>query len=198
MRDKDFGLRDFLDLFNHRLIAQFYRAWEKCHFFVGYESSRRGATGNTDRFTQMLFSLVGLGTAGLRDVARRSRTNVLLYYAGHFSHRPRSAVALEQIVSDLFRVPTEIQQFRGQWMRLRSSGPDTTSPGTKQPARRVGDCGCTSLGHREQDSAFDSGELSYEKFREFMPGGTGHRVLGQIVRSFVGPAFDFDLQLVLT
>ena len=38
VREKDFGLRDFLDLFNHRLIAQFYRAWEKCHFYVGYES----------------------------------------------------------------------------------------------------------------------------------------------------------------
>jgi type VI secretion system protein ImpH len=32
IREKDYGLRDFLDLFHHRLIAQFYRAWQKCHF----------------------------------------------------------------------------------------------------------------------------------------------------------------------
>ena len=76
VREKDFGLRDFLDLFNHRLIAQFYRAWEKCHFYVGYESSRRGAgRQGTDRFTQMLFSLVGHGhvrIAGPAGDLRRS------------------------------------------------------------------------------------------------------------------------------
>ena len=29
IREKDFSLRDFLDLFNHRLTSLFYRAWEK-------------------------------------------------------------------------------------------------------------------------------------------------------------------------
>jgi type VI secretion system protein ImpH len=118
VRAKELGLRDFLDLFNHRLIAQFYRAWEKCHFYVGYELSRRG-NGDTDRFSQMLFGLVGLGTAGLRR--RQSISDdVLLHYSGHFSHRPRSAAALGQIISDLFRLPAEIEQFRGQWMALPS------------------------------------------------------------------------------
>jgi type VI secretion system ImpH/TssG family protein len=123
VREKDFGLRDFWDLFNHRLISYFYRGWEKCHFYVGYEQARRTGNEARDHFTRMLYSLVGLGTAGLQ--ARHALPDeVLLYYAGHFSHRPRSAVALQQVVADCFHVRTEVQQFRGQWMILRR--PDRT------------------------------------------------------------------------
>ena len=50
---------------------------------------------------------------------KRVADEVLLYYAGHLSHRPRSAVALQQIVTDFFHVPAQIQQFRGQWLHLR-------------------------------------------------------------------------------
>src|SRR6202012_4572062 len=36
-RKKDFTLRDFFDLFNHRLISLFYRAWEKYRVLSAYE-----------------------------------------------------------------------------------------------------------------------------------------------------------------
>ncbi len=31
-RNRDYALRDFLDMFNHRLLSFFYRGWEKNHF----------------------------------------------------------------------------------------------------------------------------------------------------------------------
>src|SRR5262249_33670737 len=59
VQKKDYGLRDFLDIFNHRMISFFYRAWEKSHFFVSVE------LGEPDSVSPLMMSLLGLGTAGL-------------------------------------------------------------------------------------------------------------------------------------
>ena len=196
MREKDFGLRDFLDLFNHRLLAQFYRGWEKCHFYVGYESSRRGRATEPDRFTQMLFSLVGMGTSGLRGRQAIS-DEVLLYYAGHFSHRPRSAVALEQIVADMFHVPTEIRQFQGQWMYLRREDQTQLRGGVNNQLGVSAIAGPRIWGI-ENKIRVRLTLSRYVDFQKFMPSGSAYGSFGHIVRSFVGPAFDFDLQIVLS
>ena len=58
-RYRDHALGAFLDIFNHRLLSLFYRAWEKYRPWVARER------GEDDAMTGALFSLVGLGTPGL-------------------------------------------------------------------------------------------------------------------------------------
>jgi type VI secretion system protein ImpH len=65
------ALADWLDLFNHRLIALFYRAWEKYRFRLAYERGE-ASRAEPDAFTLCLFSLIGLGTPGLRGRLRVS------------------------------------------------------------------------------------------------------------------------------
>ena len=108
---KNNGFRDFLDIFNHRLISLFYRAWEKYHFFVSYERK------DTDQLTPLLLSLVGLETKGLLE-RQVIEDQSFAYYAGLLGLRPRSAQALRQILEDYFEVPVEIEQFVGRWVRL--------------------------------------------------------------------------------
>src|SRR5581483_8630178 len=94
VRAKDFALRDFLDLFHHRTVSLFYRAWEKYRLPFAYERSRADGPGAEDLCTFVLYCLVGLGTGGLRgrlDV----NDEAFLYYGGHFAHFPRCAVSLE-------------------------------------------------------------------------------------------------------
>src|SRR5262245_38110113 len=103
------ALRDWLDLFNHRLISLFYRAWEKYRFPVAYERGDYART-EPDPFTSALFSVVGLGMPPLRQrlrvgvleevdgeyrprVLARIDDLTLLYYSGFMSHRPRCAVS---------------------------------------------------------------------------------------------------------
>ena len=76
LRERDRTLADFLDLFNHRFISLFYRAWEKYRFGVVYE--RDGA----DRVSRYLTCLVGLGTPGLQDrLGDPGRAAAVLYRA---------------------------------------------------------------------------------------------------------------------
>src|SRR4030095_12277198 len=94
-RYKDTALGEFLDLFNHRMISLFYRAWEKYRFPVAYER------GQGDRFTEFLFDIVGMGTRGLRN--RQSFPDeILLFYGGLFAQRPHSVSAIEAVLGDYF------------------------------------------------------------------------------------------------
>lgn len=61
IRARDTTLRDFFDLFNHRIISLFYQAWEKFHFQIPYERGER------DRFSHYVLALLGLDTPGLQN-----------------------------------------------------------------------------------------------------------------------------------
>lgn len=51
----------FLDIFNHRLITQFYRIWRKHSYPASFEG------GGTDRISQCLLGLAGLGIPGTAE-----------------------------------------------------------------------------------------------------------------------------------
>ena len=201
VRDKDFALRDFLDLFHHRLLSHFYRAWEKHHFPVAYERVEQTPGAATeDLFTRCLYSLVGLGTAGLRG-RMEFDDEAFVFYGGFFAHWPRSAVSLELLMSDYFELPVEVRQFQGQWLYLspedRSSLPCPSWPQGLN-ARLGAD---VVLGERVWDVQgrfrVRFGPLGYERFCRFSPLGDMLRPMCQMIRSYAGPQFDFDVQPVL-
>src|SRR5262249_34850998 len=69
-KDKErYSLRDWFDLFNHRLIGLFFRAWEKYRFWVPYERGEY-LRPEPDAFTQCLLSFIGLGMPGFRNRLR--------------------------------------------------------------------------------------------------------------------------------
>src|SRR5947199_303842 len=111
LKGRPVGLDDFLDIFNHRFISLFYRAWEKYRFPIAYER------GGDDAFSRHLYSLIGMGTAGLQKQLGIS-DEILLYYAGLLSQRPRAAIALEGLLQDYFGVPVEVEQFTGEWFLM--------------------------------------------------------------------------------
>jgi type VI secretion system protein ImpH len=86
LREKDPTMRDFFDLFHHRMISLFYRAWEKYRFPVAFERNQQ------DRLTLHLGELIGLGF-DKPDEQRWVRRETLLYYASLVASRQRSALA---------------------------------------------------------------------------------------------------------
>ena len=231
-RERDYSLRDFLDLFNHRTTSLFYRAWEKYRFTIAYERPQRTAgraaalsrtgfqpvqdgleSGPTrvaeeDLFTQCLYCLIGWGTGGLRGRLAVD-DEAILFYAGHFAHFPRSAVALELIVADYFELlrrgeaipgPVALSQPRGpRAIAEGDGGRGTEGGGRGRAAKRLGDN--LVVGQRVWDvqSKFRVrlGPVGYRQFRRFMPSGDALGPLCQITRSYAGAAWDFDVQPVL-
>jgi type VI secretion system protein ImpH len=202
VRAKDFSLRDFFDMFNHRSVSLFYRAWEKYRFPLAYERSQLEESedhAHEDLFTSCLYALVGLRHDRLRE--RQSVPDpTYLYYAGHFSHFPRNCVSLERILAEYFGLPVEVEQFQGQWLYIspddQSQMPSLTSEGVNcQLGLNV------IVGARVWDVQsklrIKLGPLSYEQFRRFMPTGDALRPICELARSYVGPEFDFDVLPVL-
>jgi len=195
MRQKDFTLRDFLDLFNHRFISLFYRAWEKYRFPIAYE--RAVARGHRyDPVSLNIFHLFGMGTRGLRE-----RLDVpgetLLYYSGLMAQQPHSASALETLLGDYFGVPVKTQQFVGQWLPLAVDQRARLISQDSGQSLKAG----TVLGARfwDQQAKFRLrlGPMKFGKFKNFFPKGQALKELVQLVRLFNGQQLDFDLQLVL-
>jgi type VI secretion system protein ImpH len=188
---RDNTLRDFLDIFHHRLLSLFYRAWQKYRYLVGVEQ------GDGDRFSRYLFDVVGLGTDGLRD--RQDVPDVsFLYYAGLLAQQPRSAVALEQLLADYFGVDVRVEQFLGAWYRL-SSNAQCNLDYTESDSQQMG------FGAVVGDEVWDPqarvrlvlGPLTLRQYLDFLPSGSAFRPLRTVVRLFAGDELDFEVQLIL-
>jgi type VI secretion system protein ImpH len=212
--EERYALRDWLDLFNHRLISLFYRAWEKYRFYLPYE--REEFAGPTpDAFTLALYSLVGLGTPGLQSrlkvithvpderlLARFDDLGVLRF-AGFFAHRPRNAVSLEALLRGLLRVPVKVRQFVGQWLHLEPANQSAVTAGERNNQLGwnviVGD----RIWDVQSKVRVELGPLTYAQFVEFLPDRTATEkrkavfLLAQLIRLYVGPEVDVDIQPVL-
>jgi len=91
VRYKDSSLWAFLDLFGHRMVSLFYRAWEA---FTALQSPMNA--GDRDNFTEYVFGLIGMGTGGMREHLLFPDKGLLLY-AGLIGQRPHSASAVEAV-----------------------------------------------------------------------------------------------------
>ena len=183
-------LARFLDLFNHRMIALFYRAWAHNQQAVGYDR------GGGDRFSGYVASLIGIGVESLSgrdavgDVAK-------LHYSGRLLSQTKHAEGLRAVLADYFRAPVEIEQFVGQWVAIPAESrcalgesPDTGTLGqTAIVGSHVWDVG--------QKFRIRFGPLDLAAYEKMLPGGESLKRLVAWVRSYVGDEFDWDVRLVL-
>lgn len=185
---KDNSAREFLNIFDHRFISLFYRAWEKYRFPVAYER------GRYDYFTFYLSSLIGMGTKGLQGRLAVDDQGLLLY-AGLFNQHPHSASALEGMLRDYFGCPVSVIQFVGRWIRLGAE--NRTRLGVQNNVLGANTVCGEHVWDRQSKFRVRFGPLGLGAFRDFLPGSPGHERAMQLVRLFAGAEYDFDVQLVL-
>ena len=187
----DKSLKDFLDIFNHRLVSLLYRI--RKHHRVGLGSAKPG----DDQIARYLYSLIGMRTARLQE-RMQVPDRALLYYAGILAQQPRSIGGLKQILMDYFQVEVETTQFVGKWCDLEED--QWSKIGESGSNQRLGD-DTVMLGTRvwDQQARFEIqlGPLSLTDFESFLPTEWRFGVLCDLVRFYVKDEFEFNVRLIL-
>lgn len=194
LRERDTSMRDFFDIFNHRIVSLFYQAFEKYRFTIPYERGER------DRFSHHILALIGLGTPGLQDRLKPEGVtdDSLLFYSGLLSLHARSAVSLRNVLIDYFRVPVDIEQFVGVWRPVEQESQCSLGEGATYSERLgfgavVGD----EVWDQQARVRIRLGPLNLEQYEDFLPGGEAYRRIQAITGLFAGNEYDMELQLIL-
>ena len=149
-----------------------------------------------DSFSHYVFDLIGMGTKGLRGRLEVG-DGALLFYAGLFAQRPRSASALTNLLCDYFDVPVQVVEHIGRWLKIPDQS--RTRLGTNETCNTLGRT--TTVGTRvwDQQTKFRLrvGPMLLSQFRRFLPTGSAFHPLIEITRFFVGQELEFEVQLVL-
>ncbi len=188
---KDTALRDFLDLFHHRLISLFYRAWRTTRPHIA-----AGEGADDDALSQRLRGLIGLGSPA---VAARLPFDdaVLLRHGGLLAPHARSATALQQVLQAYLEVPCHVEEFVPAWYRL--------APGMQCALGEDDDTTVLGLGSIVGDEVLDHGARARVRigpctrrmFDALLPGSAGHDALKGLVRYVAGDGVEIEVCLVL-
>lgn len=186
-RDRTFAA--FADMFHHRLISLFYRAW------VSAEPAASFDRPDDDPFARNVAALSGMLGDGLKE--RDAMPDLAkLRFAGRLSSGAKNEEGLLAMISAFFRVPVTIESFVGSWLELDPS--DQWQLG----ARGGGGLGQgTSLGarvwSRQAKFRIRIGPLPLDEYKRLLPGGVSLYRLAAVVRNYLGEMLDWDVNLVL-
>ncbi|MES2821611.1 MAG: type VI secretion system baseplate subunit TssG [Pseudomonadota bacterium] len=185
----DRTLVEFADLFHHRLVLLFYRAWADAQSTVSLDRPR------DDAFTRYVASLLGYGPQSMRQrdaVPDHARWN----HAGHLVRQTRNAEGLSTILQNFFRVPVRVEEYTGRWLPLP---PDQcTRLGALSGAQLGVDAVAgKAVWDRQHRFRLSMGPMSRASYDELLPPGSGQRQLLDWVRTYVGIEFAWDVRLVL-
>ena len=188
---KDKTLASFLNVFHHRMISLFYRAWACNQQNVSHDRTEE------DRFAIYIGSLFGIGEDSLRnrdavpDVAK-------LHYSGRLVCQTRNAEGLREILQDYFGIAVCIEQFIGQWIdipqehycRLGESVENAKLGSTLVIGSRFWEC--------QQKFRIKFGPMHFSEYQRMLPGGDSIRRLTAWVKNYVGDELSWEIQLILS
>lgn len=103
-KQRDYVLRDFLDIFHHRLISLYHRAWEKYQFALQHQRYLR--CGLESPIATVLQSI-----AGTADETQ-------MHFCGLFSNPVRNAQSLKQMISLLAGCRVRVNEHIGRWLAI--------------------------------------------------------------------------------
>ena len=185
----------FADLFHHRLLLLFYRAWAQAQPAVSLD--RPGE----DRFADYVGSLLGVGG---REWRQRDALpdHARLAFAGLLARQVRHADGLAHLLTGYLARPVRVEQFVGRWMPLQRA--ERTRIGRRGASRRMSTAqlGISAvLGRtvfdRQHHVRIHIGPLGLDAFESLLPVGSALPAVKALVQQYIGHELGWDLRLEL-
>jgi type VI secretion system protein ImpH len=181
----------FFDLFHHRLMLLFYRAWSTAQPTVGHDHPA------TNRFLLYVGALEGLGLATTRN-RDDFPDSAKLFYTGRLGGQSRNADGLAAMVGDFFRMPARVESFMGSWLLIPSPHQWRLGLG----GSRGGALGGSTIAgqrawSRQQKFRVTLGPLNRGQFTRMLPGHDSLKKLTSLVRNYAGDEHAWDVRLIL-
>ena len=185
----------FADLFHHRLLLLFYRAWAQAQPTVSFDRPQE------DRFADYVGAMIGVGGAPwrARDAAP---DHARLAFAGVLSRQARNADGLAHLLSGFLRMQVRVEQFVGRWMPLPEA--ERSRIGRRAASRRMA---TAQLGQsavlgravfdRQHHFRVHIGPLSLAAFEALLPVGRALPALQALLTHYAGLEYGWDLRLEL-
>jgi type VI secretion system protein ImpH len=186
----DYTLAAFTNIFHHRLLSFFFRAWADNQKTVDLD--RR----EDQHFAAYIGSFFGMATEPLQN-RDEVQDAAKLFFAGRLANQARNAEGLEAILQEYFGIKTEVDTFVGRWMNLPE---DTLCRLGESPD--TGSLGLTSIvGSRfwEAQLAFriTLGPMTLADYERLLPGGIAFSRLRKWVLNYCGEHFVWDARFIL-
>ncbi|NML24761.1 type VI secretion system baseplate subunit TssG [Zoogloea dura] len=184
----DASFARFLDVFHHRFLSLFYRAWAQAQPTVSLDRPE------DDPFGRYLGALAGIGLSEQRD--RDALPDFAkLAHTGHLSRQVRNGEGLAKLVAAYFRCEVQVEQFVGHWIVLEEG--DRLMLGTGRQALGQGAVVGARVWDRQHKFRLRIGPLGGASYDALLPAGSGIRALAACVHNYVNMEYFWDVRLVL-
>jgi type VI secretion system protein ImpH len=179
----------FVNLFQHRMLVLFHRAWAQSRPTVSRD--RR----ETDRFRTYVGAPSGLGLHAQAE-QEPALDQVKLYFSGLLSAAARNPDGLQAILSGFFEVPVQVREFVGEWLAIHDA--DRFRLGYSEQVSSLGRTAVLGgrVFSRSHKFRVVLGPLPEATFVRFLPGTEGLARLSALVRAYAGAELAWELELI--
>jgi type VI secretion system protein ImpH len=180
----------FADIFHHRLISLFYRAWADAQPAVQMDRP------DQNRFDFHVGALTDLGFASTRQ-RDTVEDSAKLFFTGHFVRLTRNPEGICQVLAHYFLVPARLREYIRSWIDI-PSGEQTYLQGktVRNQLNRGAIAGARVL---DVQSRFrlELGPMTLQEYEQFLPGMRNNIRLRDWLRRYIGIEFRWDADLLL-
>ncbi|MDR2821284.1 MAG: type VI secretion system baseplate subunit TssG [Desulfovibrio sp.] len=187
--DEPDALRDFFDIFNHRLIVLLEIIWKKYRYYAQYQAHA------SDMFSHRFFGFIGVTSSTLRE-AKQLRWPRLMAYMGLIAFNGEASGSLESILRHYFSHRTiNIIPCIRRWVAV----PKDQQTFLDENNFSLGEDFILGDDVPDQTGKFriQITDLTWEMFNAFLPSGKNYDVLQTLVKFVLHSRLDFDVELHL-